>query len=78
MARGLVPKERFLEWGVEEGWGPLCEFLEKEIPETPFPNGNAPASYLKVVGGAHAKFLEDAYRTMTLLAFVQGQCWRCC
>jgi hypothetical protein len=25
MIHGLVPKERLLEWGVEDGWGPLCK-----------------------------------------------------
>lgn len=25
MIRGLVPKDRLLEWGVEDGWEPLCE-----------------------------------------------------
>jgi hypothetical protein len=25
MVRGMVGKERLLEWSVEEGWGPLCE-----------------------------------------------------
>lgn len=33
MIRGLVPKERFLEYYVSEGWEPLCEFLGKEVPE---------------------------------------------
>lgn len=32
---------RLLEFRVEEGWGPLCEFLGKEIPDSiKFPRGN--------------------------------------
>lgn len=31
---------RLLEFRVEEGWGPLCEFLGKEVPEVKFPRGN--------------------------------------
>ncbi len=27
MVRGLVPGDNLLEWGVEEGWGPLCEYV---------------------------------------------------
>ncbi|OJD18962.1 hypothetical protein AJ78_01074 [Emergomyces pasteurianus Ep9510] len=38
--RSLAPKERFLEYKIDEGWGPLCEFLGEEIPDTPFPRGN--------------------------------------
>lgn len=29
--------DRFLEFNVKEGWGPLCSFLEKEEPEALFP-----------------------------------------
>ncbi|KAK2786049.1 hypothetical protein FQN52_008045 [Onygenales sp. PD_12] len=36
----LVPAERLLEYKIGEGWGPLCEFLGEEIPDTPFPRGN--------------------------------------
>lgn len=31
--RGLVPKERLLEWHPSEGWGPLCGFLGVQVPE---------------------------------------------
>ncbi|KAI0593601.1 hypothetical protein F4775DRAFT_494038 [Biscogniauxia sp. FL1348] len=41
MVRGAVPPERLLEWTVEDGWEPLCEFLGKEVPEEPFPHANA-------------------------------------
>jgi hypothetical protein len=40
MIRGLVPKERLLEYHVSEGWEPLCEWLGKEVPEIEMPNGN--------------------------------------
>lgn len=43
MIRGLVPKERLLEWSVEHGWEPLCQFLDKDIPDQPFPNVNSGA-----------------------------------
>ncbi|CAN8104759.1 unnamed protein product [Discula destructiva] len=39
--REMVPKDRLLEFKMEDGWGPLCEFLGKEIPEgVPFPRRN--------------------------------------
>ena len=31
-------------YNVKEGWGPLCKFLEKEIPDVPFPHKNKQAS----------------------------------
>ncbi|TDI72699.1 MAG: hypothetical protein E2O82_07625 [Betaproteobacteria bacterium] len=30
-----------LVFEVPEGWEPLCEFLGKEVPESPFPNTNS-------------------------------------
>lgn len=42
MIRGLVPKERLLEWYIDDGWEPLCKFLGKPIPSgVPFPHANA-------------------------------------
>lgn len=45
MIRGLVPKERLLEWTVEDGWEPLCAFLGKPVPDEPFPHVNAAAGW---------------------------------
>ena len=35
--RSLVPRERLLEFRVEQSWGLLCEFLGKETPDEPYP-----------------------------------------
>lgn len=43
MIRGLVPKERLLEWYIDDGWEPLCEFLGKPVPDVEFPHANAAA-----------------------------------
>lgn len=39
--RQLIPAERLLEFNVEQGWQPLCEFLDIDVPKTPFPHSNA-------------------------------------
>ncbi|MCJ1245870.1 hypothetical protein MMC30_003074 [Trapelia coarctata] len=42
----LAPTDRYLEYDIKEGWGPLCQFLEVNVPEDgsgkvkPFPNIN--------------------------------------
>lgn len=36
--RATVPRERLLEFNVKMGWPKLCEFLEVEVPDQPFPN----------------------------------------
>ncbi|CAK5265857.1 unnamed protein product [Mycena citricolor] len=49
--RAVVPKDRLLEFSVKDGWVPLCEFLGKPVPETPFPRGNEPGHFLAVFPG---------------------------
>jgi len=31
------------------GWEQICPFLDKDIPETPYPRGNAPAEFQEIV-----------------------------
>ena len=38
--RALVPRERLLEFNVKQGWEPLCRFLGKDVPDSPFPRVN--------------------------------------
>ena len=38
--KSTVPEEDLLIWNVKEGWEPLCKFLEKAVPEEPFPHDN--------------------------------------
>ena len=43
--RSLVEPGRLLEYKITDGWGPLCEFLGEEVPDTPFPRGNDMADF---------------------------------
>jgi len=43
--RRIVPKERLLEFELEDGWGPLCAFLGKDVPDVPFPRVNEAAEF---------------------------------
>ena len=38
--KSTVPKEDLLVWQVKDGWKPICEFLEKPVPEGPIPHDN--------------------------------------
>mmetsp|Transcript_46834 Transcript_46834/g.111436 ORF Transcript_46834/g.111436 Transcript_46834/m.111436 type:complete len:299 (-) Transcript_46834:54-950(-) len=38
--REVVPREQLLEYSVEQGWAPLCEFLGVPQPDIPFPRVN--------------------------------------
>lgn len=48
LVRRLVPREKLLEYRVSEGWGPLCAFLGKKIPDAPFPRINDQLEYVLV------------------------------
>lgn len=40
LRKSTVPPEKLLVFDVKEGWEPLCKFLNKPIPDEPFPNIN--------------------------------------
>lgn len=44
--RKVTPKGRLLEYRVQEGWEPLCDFLGKDVPEESFPRINDKKQFL--------------------------------
>jgi hypothetical protein len=42
-----VPKERLLVFKAQEGWGPLCKFLNVPVPATPYPKSNTKAEFIQ-------------------------------
>lgn len=50
-ARALVPPDRRLEYSVQQGWGPLCEFLGVDAPVgKSFPMVNDSGSFAVKLG----------------------------
>lgn len=39
--KAAIPPERLLVYHVGDGWEPLCRFLGKPVPETPYPHRNS-------------------------------------
>lgn len=51
----------WLDWSVDDGWDPLCQYLGKPIPDVPFPNANK--------GGAQfEQNMEEATKDMMVNA----------
>ena len=70
-----APKDKLLVFDVKEGWEPLCKFLEKDIPDKPFPwrniggKGYLTKQYIN-------KFETQAYKEM-LFALVLAVIFFC-
>lgn len=60
LVRRVVPAENLLEWKPQDGWEPLCKFLDKPAPSTPFPKANDKEIFRKksatVVRSTFARF----------------------
>lgn len=44
-----VPKERLLVFKAQDGWEPLCKFLNVAVPNTPYPKSNTKAEFIQNV-----------------------------
>lgn len=65
--RGLgLPKERLLEWSVEDGWEPLCRFLDTQVPQSVFPKGNPPKAWAERISKTMKAYHERAVRNMII------------
>lgn len=53
--KSTVPADRLLVWRPQEGWEPLCRFLDVDVPDEPLPHLNDTASFKEgVIGGSLA------------------------
>lgn len=56
LVSGQHREEQFLEFNAKQGWGPLCTFLGKPIPDIPFPNVNDSATQQALTRSLRWKF----------------------
>jgi hypothetical protein len=53
-----VPPERLLQFDVRSGWEPLCAFLDKPVPDAPFPRVNERTAFLALAPDWAKKILD--------------------
>lgn len=70
--RSKVLPERLLNFNVEQGWAPLCNFLGKEAPDEPFPRVNDAAWTVNLHYFIVAKRLRHIGRKHLGMAAVAG------
>ena len=48
--KSIVPADKLLVYNVKQGWKPLCDFLECEVPTVAFPHENIKAEITSTIG----------------------------
>ncbi|MBV8733724.1 MAG: hypothetical protein JO120_02970 [Solirubrobacterales bacterium] len=56
--RSHVPADRLLIWEPSDGWEPLCEFLEVDVPDTPLPRLNDSKMFSERIVAAALEVLQ--------------------
>ncbi|EME42515.1 hypothetical protein DOTSEDRAFT_73380 [Dothistroma septosporum NZE10] len=56
--RVTEPKERLLVYDVNQGWGPLCAFLQQHVPTENFPKTNGVDDHRALFGAGRRKALK--------------------
>ena len=52
--QATIPAERLLVYNVADGWEPLCRFLGRPIPDTPFPRVNSTDDFKSMISARQA------------------------
>ena len=60
LVESVTPSERLLKFKLEDGWGPLCKFLGKPLPDVEFPKVNEAAALKEKVGLIAQRGLKNA------------------
>ena len=63
--KSIVPADKLLVYNVKEGWKPLCDFLECEVPTVAFPHENIKAEATK-------KIMRSRYGQQVIREFRDG------
>ena len=67
MVRGLVTKDKLLEYKLGSGWEPLCAFLGKDIPQIPFPHINESQTMKAVFVKMGIKAMQNTLWNLVML-----------
>ena len=51
----IIDSDRLLIYNVREGWEPLCQFLDKPVPDAPFPRVNSRDEFEEIFFGSSLK-----------------------
>jgi len=60
--RRIVPKQQLLNFKLTDGWGPLCAFLGKEVPDAGFPWVNETKALQETIKKVQSKMMMNAMK----------------
>lgn len=63
----VTPKKQLLKFKLDDGWGPLCEFLDKPVPDVEFPRVNESAALSEKIGLIVRMGLKNAVRSCLMV-----------
>lgn len=64
--RAAAKAGQILEYRLGDGWGPLCEFLGKPVPDVPFPHKNNRAEFREKVRAVEGHMVATIRRRLGL------------
>ena len=65
--KSIVPADKLLVYNVKQGWKPLCDFLECEVPLLAFPHENVKAEITKkIMAGEYGQQVLREFRSGVL------------
>jgi hypothetical protein len=72
--RVKVPVEKRLEFCLEDGWEPLCEFLGVDVPDVPFPRENEAGAHSEEAKARTRLIWSSGFKILgpVLLSLVAG------
>ncbi|KAK5069247.1 hypothetical protein LTR24_010722 [Lithohypha guttulata] len=59
-----------LDWTVQDGWGPMCQFLEKNAPDVSFPQTNVAAEFVPKLMAADKTRMRRARRNASICGVI--------
>lgn len=68
----MTSKDRLLIFNPEDGWEPLCKFLGKDVPTTPYPHAAARTGFHEAMALIWRRALMKAARNVGVAAVVTG------
>lgn len=63
--KATIPAERLLVWKPQDGWEPLCDFLELPVPDEPLPHAFDTDTFRDAIAGGAVQAVANYWKQRT-------------